>query len=383
MNYSLALLTGVALLSLSSGCIHYPIVSDKQELAANSADVARQVAHYVEIVERSLPAQRTAGDSSQGERWQPSLERIGHQLGSYRHYPKNTTKLRHAMPVLDIMSFVFDRDVLDAVELDVRLIPGEDTLYVIHDEIPEGLVRPQRHPSQQRIDREVAASYLRANRLSDVLESFLANPAWKAGAMVERRAKKIYIEIKTQRKWGALTLADLELIDALAMTVDEAVERLSSGSEREAARRRIGYVSFNLDALRRMHVLAPGRLTGDTLGVHKMHSHTFHLILGSDRALKHLPGVAVLGSAVYRGIDRARWLTGVWLDPRAIADLRWTIDRLKKERQDLKLGLSTYYSGVQRFRSSLDGTEAPGVESVIVEPDFGGVMLPGRASTDL
>ena len=251
------------------------------------------------------------------------------------------------MPVVELMSFMFDNDIIDAVEVDVRTVAEstDDTVFITHDAIPLDL-------SERQVE---ARAYLRANTLSKFLQGFAANDAF-----VEQR--RIYIEIKTDRKSGPLSESDKTLIERMVLTMNSTLDSLLiEPARQQRVREKIGFVSFNLEALRHTHLLLADR---------PMAIHTYHQILSTNRPLlKHL--FAKLTDEMIEQINRSPWLTGVWLDPRAIKGLEETITAIRACNPEIKLGLSTYYSGHDRFAKMLKDRKLKGIECVIAEIDYG------------
>ena len=331
---------------------YHPIRAQASDLSLNVQEVRDSIAHYRKLAHLGSDAGSTRGSDSEVS---ANYERIGHQLGSYRHYPVDASRLPHnVMPIVNLMRFMFDNDILDAVEVDVRTpsYGHVDTVFVTHDSINPELFTGNAE----------AEAYLVGNTLEILLNAFARENDYVTD-------RQIYIEIKTEKKWGPLSSDDMKLIDRIVQTLDETLEAIDDPVALQA-RKKIGFVSFNLEALKRTHSLTAGEVTSQNLQTEKAICHTFHLILGTNRPVFRRFFTKLTNDTIDQ-INRSPWLTGIWFDPRALEGLETTMGAITTSNPDLRFGLSTYYSGHERFGNMLRGSKLKGVESVIVEIDFG------------
>lgn len=288
-----------------------------------------------------------------------SLERVGHQAGSFREFPVKPGEvtrtysgpLRRApvLPLTALMRQAFDQFGLDGIEVDVKLVPvGPDTMVcVVHD-----------GASQEDLQDQTIRDYLHDSQLKTVVEHFLKHHA----------DRTLYIELKTQRKAGPLPLADSTLVRLTHQELEAVLRQPAMTPLAAGAREQIAFISFHFGSLELMNRHAGSR---------PPEAYRLYAIIGTDRPgcsrLVGCMGEATITDAVLGRIREAPWLTGVWFDPSVVRNLEATLDAMNRDRaEELRLGMSTYYSSFGCFSERV-AAESMGsarrVESLIFELD--------------
>ena len=288
-----------------------------------------------------------------------SLQRVGHQAGSFREFPVKPAELTRTYngqlrraPVLqvpDLMRQAFDQFGLDGIEIDAKLVPdGTDTMVcVVHD-----------GASQEDLQDPTIRAYLRDNQLESAVESLLRHHA----------GRTLYIELKTEKKTGVLAPADSTLIRRTHQELEAVLRRPAMAPLAAGAREHIAFVSFHFGSLELMDRHAGPRPT---------EAYRLYAIIGTDRPgcsrLVGCLGEATITDTRLRRIREATWLTGVWLDPSVVVHLEAVLDSMNRDRtEELRLGLSTYYSTFGQFSRKVAAESTGGdrrVESLIFELD--------------
>ena len=262
-----------------------------------------------------------------------ALEIVGHQSGVPRLYPQNPDKIRKragtatpVLPTVETMKIAFESTGLDAIEIDVQVVDGGDSVedvYVMHD-----------RPTAADMTDDVVGPYLSGNRLVTVLEAFAAARYYEQG-------KKIYLEYKTYPPMGELAETDLGLIDGTMAIVDEVAG--ACGSQAEEFRSHIGFVSFNDRALKRARDLTQAK------------GHSFHFVAGTNRPICSLLAGLIdetcLDGDVIERLRSSSWLTGIWFGPGWVPDYG-TVFPTIDDGWDRKLGygIGSYYTSARRSR---------------------------------
>lgn len=248
---------------------------------------------------------------------------IGHRLGNFRHYPLNVNKKRYLKDFIntsELMIKSFTEYGLNALELDLRLGP-DGMAYVVHDRI------------KKNIGRE-CLSWLSENSFEKLLIRFIENGF--------SNDKKLFVELKLSpkifhpKKQGffpdAVSSSERRLIEEIFSVM----KRVSSvyPDRREEIRRSVGFISFSLAALHTAYAVSE-------------EIHEYHLITTTDhflkknlsRALFYIP----LNTEEKTKITYSEWLTGIWFDPKYIADPVQTFLEINEQRKNrLQFYVSSY-----------------------------------------
>lgn len=247
---------------------------------------------------------------------------ILHRGGAFQEYAKNInceifgTKAQ-AKDIADMMDCAFSTSGVDAIEIDLRTIPGSaefSRVYIVHDGIDPDIVRK---------DIPSIRGYLSRNSIDQVIEHFIK-------LRYAEKRKQLFLELKAPRKSlfsnnGPLDAAEKQYVRQSVDAVNSTIERLTDEPLRKQVKDRIAFISFNIFALEEVY-----NISGKSYGLHFL-AATNRPLLGRigtfrDYELNYLNGDLV-GKLI-----AAEWLDGIWFDPRAIDDAALIFNSINNRR---------------------------------------------------
>jgi hypothetical protein len=288
-------------------------------------------------------------------RFEKQAATILHRAGSFQEYAKNINcaefgKAVHEKDISDLMDTAFKEYKTDAIEIDIRTIPGSKNhhgVYIVHDRID---------PEIEEKNNPEANGYLSRNSVQQVIAHFI-----RSGYPF--KGNSLYIELKVPRQSvfsnNTALDADEKQYIALSLAAIDSAVRSCSKSEAEIKKisDRIQFISFNIFALEEVH-----NMCGETYGLHFL-AATNRPVLGRFAAARDYE-LNFLNSALIDKLTGSDWLDGLWFDPRGIDDAARIFNSINDKRhKPLEIHIFAYelpftelVSKIIDYRYSENGT---------------------------
>lgn len=258
---------------------------------------------------------------------------IGHQAGNYQQYPMYPDKLDDKWNISESMDLSFNRLLLNAIEIDVRV--GKDKngtydIYVIHEKLG---------------DKDIPDYFKDKNSLKEVLKTFYIKH------LKHRKDRKIFIEIKCDDS-DELTSEDKNLIKKTLKAIDDLIN--SPSQVKADITGHLAFVSFNFEALRfikkEISRVAKDDENNSTTFSTDFNNVEMYYIAGTNKSCwlsTWKCGFLNCISKMEKTLVTTDVLNGIWFDPYAIDDFAGFFNgingkRKKLAKDPLKFHISTY-----------------------------------------